>query len=199
MPPSNNDNDDDPKTLRGKLEAALKDNAELKAQNSGLNSRLVFHEAGLSHLSNRRRNALLSDFEDPSKVTKEELLEAAKEEGWDTPPPPPQQQNGDSNGTTQQQPNDGTQAPVNNGIQNPPTGQAPVQGDPNAPTADMVAAAAAAGISADELASVMAQRPTTFTGTFEDAMKKATTQEEVLAAIQQAGPTVGVVLSTDVE
>lgn len=199
MAPQTNDNDDDPKTLRGKLEAANRTIGELKSQNSGLNSRLVFHEAGLSHLSNRRRNALLSDFEDPSKVTKEELLEAAKEEGWDTPPAPPQQTNGDTNGTTQQQTNDGTQAPVNNGIQNPPTGQAPVQGDPNAPTADMVAAAAAAGISADELASVMAQRPTTFTGTFEDAMKQATTQEEVLAAIQQAGPTVGVVLSTDVE
>lgn len=203
MPTQNNDQDDDPKTLRGKLENALQKLGERDRQLADMSGRLVFHEAGLSHLSNRRRNALLSDFEDPSKVTVEELQAAAKEEGWDTPPSTQQQQDGQQqgdNGNQQQSANNGQGTQVNGqqGIQNPPTGQPPV-GDPSAPTPDMIAAAAAAGISAEELASVMAQRPTTYSGTYDDAMKNAKTQEEVMAAIQQAGPTVGVMLSTDVE
>lgn len=64
------------KQLRDKLENALTENTGLKAQ-------LAIHEAGLSHLSEKQRRAVVRDLQDDEKeVTADNLKAAAKDLGY---------------------------------------------------------------------------------------------------------------------
>lgn len=69
------------KQLREKLETALSQNADLAG-------RLAIHDAGLSHLSEKQRRAVVRDAgEDGKEVTADTLKAAAKELGFATEAP----------------------------------------------------------------------------------------------------------------
>lgn len=161
-----------PKQLRNKLETTLSENAELKGK-------LLIYDAGLGHLTEKQRKAVVRDAsESGGEVTADMLKASAKELGFpetlktETETPKPGE-GGEQNGQGNER-NDG--------------------GEGN--DADTV----------DALTSMdaieQAQRRTVTTaadGSFADKMSKATTQADVEALIRSEGHKVGIVHEWDVE
>lgn len=96
-----NDTDDNPSTLRQKLEDANK-------RNKSLEERLTITEAGLTHLSDRQRKTILREMrEDGEEITADNFKKVAKDLGWDAPP---SSETSEPNSETTTQPNqNGTQ------------------------------------------------------------------------------------------
>lgn len=169
--------------LRAQLEQALADKKALEGEMAMMKATLRFHDAGLGGLSEVKRKMLLSVVDDPNAVTADQLKELAKEAGWAEAPPTPTPPNGTN--TPPPDPN------TNSNTQGSGEGEGPDA------AAQMMAAAAAAGISEQEVAHLMGMRGKVDPRSFEDRMAKAETYEEVVAAIQQAGPSVGIMWEDD--
>lgn len=97
--------DDNPGTLRQKLEDAIKRNKQLE-------ERLTITEAGLNHLSDRQRRTILRDMRDDGmEISADNFKKVAKELGWDAAP------NSEVTETPTETPTQQTPAPQTNGDQ----------------------------------------------------------------------------------
>lgn len=153
------------KVMRQKLEDTLADNAKLTAK-------LMVHEAGLSHLTEKQRNAAVRDAtEDGAELTAESLKKSAKELGF--PESPRQTVNGNEGEGGS---NNGDNADGGNDEEIEPA---------NSMEAIEQAARRTVTVPAD--------------GSFEQKMKAAKSTEEVEALIRTEGHKVGIVHEWDTE
>jgi len=161
-------NKETPKQLRTKLETTLSENADLRGK-------LLIHEAGLGHLTQKQRNAVVNDAKEGGKELTPDLLKAsAKELGF------PETLGNEGDKPNPNDANNGDQAGNENGDEGDPT--------TNALT----------GMEAIEAA----QRRTTTVaadGSFEQKLNNAKTQAEVEALIRTEGSKVGLVHEWDVD
>jgi hypothetical protein len=170
--PETNPDTDDPAKLRDKLDAALNTNKKLQAQ-------LALHEGGMSHLNDAQRRALVSQV-GKGDMTKDNLVQAAKDLGFPTEPPAPATPPAGDGGQGQN---------GNNGSNQPPTNDANDAPDPSiANSLDQLDDMEKAHIMA-----MRAERGIGFsTEDYDKAMNEATTQEEVENVIRRLGPSVGI-------
>lgn len=167
-----------PKQLRNKLETTLSENAELKGK-------LLIHEAGLGHLSEKQRKAAVRDASESGNELSPELLKAsAKELGFPDAP----KTEGENNSNGQEQGNDNGQ------------GDGQGEGQPNPDDVpDPTAAEALNSMDAMDQAQRRAASTTVTVGSFQDRMNKAGSAAEVEAMIRSEGHRHGIVHEWDVE
>ena len=150
------------KQMREKLETTLAENVELKGK-------LLVHEAGLSHLTPKQRNAAIRDAtEDGAELTVDSLKKSANELGF--PEQPKQTTNGEGD-------KDGDKAKDD--------------GEGNEPDPET-------GLEAIEMAQRRVPT-TPADGSFEQKIANAKSQEEVEALIRSEGHKQGIVLEADIE
>ena len=172
---SNNDNED-PKDLRTKLEAALEREKQLISENTTFKQEQQFRDAGLGHLSQRQRRILAREInEEGGEFNAETAMEVAKELGF---PEKKVEQQQDGQGQQQQ----GQQ-------------QEQSQGDPQV---DGRVNEALNGFQVAQTAQAAALRGQT-DPSVETAIREAKTPEELRSIIRKRGAGVGIVHSFDVE
>jgi hypothetical protein len=170
------------KRLRKHIKTISTENRDLKHSN-------LIHEAGISKLSPRQIKAVLKSFDDGEKIDKDTVRAAADELGFlkTEPPPDPNKPQG----------NEGNGAEAHNGQQTPPNDPS---NPPTDPPPDPVNESLT-GLSQQELATVMSMRGGGARTTVEDFQRRlneAKTAEAAQAIISQFGPSVGIMLDTDV-
>jgi len=79
---------EDPKDLRTKLDKALKELADTKAELTPLKNFKVVAEAGYSHLNEHQQKALFSGFSDTDTIDAKAIKDAAKNLGFQPAPTP---------------------------------------------------------------------------------------------------------------
>lgn len=188
-PPAENPGD-----LRKKLDAALESNRKLTVENT-------LHRAGLSHLNEAQQHALTITLPKGTEINAETLKGQATALGFPlevTPPAPP--------------------APPPGDPATPPAPGDPVPTDPNMPPVpttnfltpfpgsahpDPRVVAAAAGVTEQEYAHVVALRAQAGFpvggDSLDKAMSQAKTKEEAVAALRQHGSSAGILLDSDLE
>lgn len=186
---------EDPAQLRKKLDDALKINRENNERIRRLEATNTVHDAGLSHLNEHQRNALLGMVPADSEITVEVLKETATNLGFPSTPPssttPP---------TGQEPPAVGDE---NEG--EPPTvdpGTNFLTPAPGSAHPDPRVTASISGLTQQEYAHIMglrAQAGMGATGTLDDALNKATSKAEAIAAIRQHGTASGILLDSDLD
>lgn len=156
------------KELRTKLEGALAKNAELEG-------RLAVHEAGLAHLSEKQRKAVIRDVQDDGKELNAETLKAAaKDLGYTTEAPKPK-----SEGEGNEGGNEGGEGGAGDGTP-----------DPTEEALD--------GFDAIDRARRQAV-PNDDPTSFEHRINNAKSKEEVEALVRKEGHKVGIVHEWDVD
>lgn len=175
---TDDNNPDDPKDLRAKLEAALRENSELKTTVSTFTQDKQLREAGFGHLSERQRGVVLGELAKEGKeLTADNAKAIAGELGFPAESPT----------TTTPTPGVATSpAPVNR------TGDG--QGNGDAPSVDASLGAFSAMERANQAA--LAGR---VDADVQTKMKEAKSPEELRSIIRQEGPGSGIVHSWDVQ
>lgn len=195
-----NDNDSVPE-IRKKLEAALAAQGEMQKQldavlqqNASLKGSNILHEAKLSHLTDKQREAVLK-MHDGDELTVESILAVADDLGYK--PQAPGQQSQQGNGQDGQDGQGG-------GEQNadlPPGAQAFLamlqQAGVDATGLDPSVSQALHSMTRIEQANIAAQRPSS--ADFITKMKGAKTKEELESLIMAEGPAHGMVHEFDID
>lgn len=184
---------EDPAQLRKKLETALSENRQLKVANT-------LHESGLSHLSEVQRQAMMLTIPKGTDLTADALKAQATALGFPlevTPPASPPASDptlpptGDPSHPDPSQP-DQSAPPLD-----PSTNF--LTPAPNSLHPDPRVQASITGLTQQEHAHIMALRGGQDGGSFEEKIVKAGSKEEALAVIRQQGPTVGLILDSDLD
>lgn len=181
----------DIKDVRKLLRQAQTENSQLRRDVASREGQLAVHNAGLTHLSEIQRGAVVHVLgnQDP---TPENLKAAATALGFATEAPKPSTPPTDTTGTP---PNGDGTPPAQQDPANPPQF---VDEMPGANHPDPRVQAAISGLTRTEYAEVMARRGGSGgQGGFNEAMGKASSKKEVLAAISNYGGNEGIVLDSD--
>lgn len=184
---NSNQNDDDPKTLRGKLEAALKENNGYKSQIADLQGQVL-----MPHLNKRQRRSVLRELaEDKLDVNEDNIKDVAKDLGYNMEPTaPPTNNDGNQNGDQNQGGDGGENSNANNG-----EGSGDGSGKPDVKLPpEVVVALEASGYM--DIVQQYSDGPSHDLG-FEEKMNSAKSPEELDAIIRAEGPRHGIMLETD--
>lgn len=178
----------DIKDVRKLLRQAQTENSQLRRDVASRDGQLAVHDAGLTHLSDVQRGAVVHVLGDQDP-TPENLKAAATALGFATEAPKP------STPGTPPTNSDGNGTPAS---QDPATPPQFVDEMPGANHPDPRVQAAISGLTRTEYAEVMARRGGSGgQGGFNEAMGKASSKKEVLAAISNYGGNEGIVLDSD--
>lgn len=198
---TDNQNQDDPAGLRRKLDQALETNRKLTVENT-------LFKAGLGHLNDAQTHALTITLPKGTEITADSLKGQATALGFplEAPQPPPA-----NDGTPPATPPPGNQPPP----PGTPPGTPPADGSvpptydpgtqwlqpaPNSAHPDPRVGVAIQGVTQQEEAHLMALRAAaggTIGGNLDEALAKAGSKEEALAAIRQHGAGAGIMLDSD--
>lgn len=183
----------DIKDVRKLLRQTQTENSQLRRDVASRDGQLAVHNAGLTHLSDVQRGAVVHTLGDQDP-TPENLKAAATALGFATEPPKPSTPPG-TPGTPPSDPNGNGTPPAQQDAANPPQF---VDEMPGANHPDPRVQAAISGLTRTEYAEVMARRGGTGGQSgFNEAMSKASSKKEVLAAISNFGGNEGIVLDSD--
>lgn len=194
VPPANPDADDKA-DLRGKLDRALESNRKLTVENT-------LFKAGLGHLNEAQRHALTITLPKGTEISAESLKGQATALGFPLevapPAPPPPDPNAPPPPPAEGQPNpqDGSMPPTYDpGTQWLTPGPGGAHPDPRVNQS-------ISGLTQQEEAHIQALRAQaggTVGGGLDEALGKATSKAEVVAAIRQHGASAGLLLDSDLD